>query len=238
MKRQHLLFAFLLILSGLPARAQVSPPVLKVEDGGTGANNPTAARANLGAAASGANSDITSLSGLTTVLPLSEGGTGTAGGVSPTGSLATTPETVINVADFGGCSGSPASDTANLNATLGAARSSTAYTNNQPVRLVGGYSATAVACAVTQVNATGFTRFGGGARLLIEDLALACSGAGNICLDALGSLNIQFNKVTIIGSASSPPMIGLQEGNISPATIACCIHTHYGLEITGSFTFA
>jgi hypothetical protein len=125
-----------------------------------------------------------------------------------------------------------------LNAALAAARSSTAYAANQPVRIVGGYSTAAIACAVTQINATGFTRFGGGARLLIEDLSLVCSGSGNICLDALGSLNIQFNKVTIVGSASSPPMIGLQEGNVSPATVACCIHTHYGLEITGAFTFA
>ena len=84
----------------------------------------------------------------------------------------------------------------------------------------------------------GFNHFGGGSRLIIDDLTLACSGTGNICLDALGSLNIQFNRVSIIGSASSPPMIGLQEGNTAPATIACCIHTHYGLEITGSYTFA
>lgn len=149
MKSKSLLFAILLALSALPAHSQVSPPVLKVEGGGTGANNPAAARANLGAAASGANSDITSLSGMTTVLPPSEGGTGGVGGVSPTGSLATTPEAVINVADFGGCSGAPASDTANLNAALAAARSSTAYVGNQPVRIVGGYSTTAIACAVT-----------------------------------------------------------------------------------------
>jgi hypothetical protein len=211
--------------------------VLKIEDGGTGASSPATARANLGAAAAGPNGDISSLSGLTTPLPPSEGGTGATGGVSPTGSLTTTPETVINVADYGGCSGSPSSDTANLNSALAAARNSTAYANNQPVRVVGGFSATGVACAVTQVNATGFTRFGGGARLLIDDLTLSCSGSGDICLDTLGSLSVQFNKVTIIGSASSPPMIGLQEGNIAPASYACCIHTHYGLEIIGSFTF-
>ncbi|MDE3176677.1 MAG: hypothetical protein KGM15_11305 [Pseudomonadota bacterium] len=238
MNRPLLLFTLLMSLCALPAFGQVSPPVLKVEDGGTGANNAAAARLNLGAAAAGANSDITSLSGLTTVLPTSEGGTGSTGGVSPTGSLKTTPETVINIADFGGCTGSIASDTATLNSALAAARASTAYLSNQPVRVVGGFGANGVACSVTQVNATGFTRFGGGARLLIEDLTLSCSGSGNICLDALGSLNIQFNKVTIVGSASSPPMIGLQEGNVAPATIACCIHTHYGLEITGSFSFA
>ena len=175
---------------------------------------------------------------MTTPLPASEGGTGSTGGVSPTGALATTPEAVINVADFGGCSGSPTSDTTNLNAALAAARASAAYLNNQPVRVTGGFSTSGVVCAVTQINATGFTRFGGGSRLLIEDMTLACSGAGNICLDALGSLNVQLNKVTIVGSSVSPPLIGFQEGNASPAANACCIHTHYGLEITGSFTFA
>ena len=44
--------------------------------GGTGATTASTARANLGAAASGANSDITSLTGLTTPLAESEGGTG------------------------------------------------------------------------------------------------------------------------------------------------------------------
>jgi hypothetical protein len=38
---------------------------LDLDNGGTGATTPTAARSNLGAAASGANSDITSLSGIT-----------------------------------------------------------------------------------------------------------------------------------------------------------------------------
>jgi hypothetical protein len=44
--------------------------------GGTGATAASGARANLGAAASGANSDITSLSGLTTPLSAPQGGTG------------------------------------------------------------------------------------------------------------------------------------------------------------------
>ena len=44
--------------------------------GGTGATTAAGARTNLGAAASGANSDITSLTGLTTPLAETEGGTG------------------------------------------------------------------------------------------------------------------------------------------------------------------
>lgn len=44
--------------------------------GGTGSTTASGARTNLGAAASGANSDITSLSGLTTALSAPQGGTG------------------------------------------------------------------------------------------------------------------------------------------------------------------
>jgi hypothetical protein len=49
---------------------------LAVADGGTGSSTAAGARSNLGAAASGANSDITSLSGLTTALSVAQGGTG------------------------------------------------------------------------------------------------------------------------------------------------------------------
>jgi hypothetical protein len=49
---------------------------LDVVRGGTGATSGPVARSNLGAAASGANSDITSLSGLTTPLSVAQGGTG------------------------------------------------------------------------------------------------------------------------------------------------------------------
>lgn len=47
-----------------------------VSAGGTGAATASAARSNLGAASSGANSDITSLSGLATPLSVAQGGTG------------------------------------------------------------------------------------------------------------------------------------------------------------------
>jgi hypothetical protein len=49
---------------------------LAVADGGTGASTATNARTNLSAAKSGANSDITSITGLTTALAPSQGGTG------------------------------------------------------------------------------------------------------------------------------------------------------------------
>ena len=51
---------------------------LAVTEGGTGASTATDARTNLSAAKSGANSDITSITGLTTALAPSQGGTGLA----------------------------------------------------------------------------------------------------------------------------------------------------------------
>lgn len=51
---------------------------LAVVDGGTGASTAANARTNLSAASSGANSDITSITGLTTALAPSQGGTGAA----------------------------------------------------------------------------------------------------------------------------------------------------------------
>lgn len=50
---------------------------ITIPNGGTGVTTAAAALVALGAAASGANSDITSLTGLSTLLPKSEGGTGT-----------------------------------------------------------------------------------------------------------------------------------------------------------------
>jgi hypothetical protein len=55
-------------------------PALKVAKGGTGSTTASGARTNLTAAKSGANSDITSLTGLTTALTEAQGGTGTTTG--------------------------------------------------------------------------------------------------------------------------------------------------------------
>ncbi len=62
-------------LTGLNA-ANVSTGLLPLTRGGTGASTPANARANINAAIRGANSDITSLSGLTTPLSISQGGSG------------------------------------------------------------------------------------------------------------------------------------------------------------------
>ncbi len=55
--------------------------------GGTGATTASGARSSLGAAASGANSDITSLAGLSTALTLGQGGTGATSATAALGNL-------------------------------------------------------------------------------------------------------------------------------------------------------
>jgi hypothetical protein len=66
---------------------------LGVAKGGTGAATASGARSNLSAAASGANSDITSITGLTTMLAVNQGGTG--------GSTATQARTNLSAAQSG-----------------------------------------------------------------------------------------------------------------------------------------
>lgn len=62
-------------LTGLSG-ANLTNGMVSVADGGTGAGTPADARASLGAAASGSNSDITVLSGLATPLSIAQGGSG------------------------------------------------------------------------------------------------------------------------------------------------------------------
>jgi hypothetical protein len=64
-----------------------------VTAGGTGANTAAGARAGIGAAASGANSDITSLGALSTAIPVTEGGTGAATAAGALTSLGALPLT-------------------------------------------------------------------------------------------------------------------------------------------------
>jgi hypothetical protein len=61
-------------MPGVVAATDISGTVA-VTNGGTGSSNATTARSNLSAAKSGANSDITSLTGLTTALSATQGGT-------------------------------------------------------------------------------------------------------------------------------------------------------------------
>jgi hypothetical protein len=65
----------------------VSGDSIPIAAGGTGSNTAASARAALNVASSGANSDITSLTGLTTPLTVAQGGTGGASAASARSSL-------------------------------------------------------------------------------------------------------------------------------------------------------
>jgi hypothetical protein len=68
---------------------------LAVADGGTGASTAANARTNLGAAASGANSDITSITGLTTALTVLQGGTGVTTSTGTGNNVLSTSPTLV-----------------------------------------------------------------------------------------------------------------------------------------------
>lgn len=79
-------------------KALTSIPSLTVALGGTGASSATAALTSLGAAARGANTDITSITGLTTALAVAQGGSGNGTlAVTAGGALYTDGTKIMNV---------------------------------------------------------------------------------------------------------------------------------------------
>ena len=95
---------------------------LAVVDGGTGASTASDARANLSAAVLGANSDITSITGLTTALTVAQGGTGST----------TTTAALTALGAY------PATNPANYSATVGTVTSVGMMVNTNYMTLDGG----------------------------------------------------------------------------------------------------
>lgn len=92
--------------TGVSITGSLTPSTaLAVAYGGTGATTASGARTNLSAASSGANSDITSITGLTTALTVAQGGTGAAtltGYVKGSGTSAFTAAATIPASDLSG----------------------------------------------------------------------------------------------------------------------------------------
>jgi len=161
---------------------------LTVANGGTGATSTSGARTNLGAAASGANNDITSLGGLTTALSVLQGGTGatslTANGVlvgngtspvsSVTGSNGQCLMVVAGTPAFGTCPGSGSSPVTSLDGLTGAltinnsSGSGTAITINNA-------AADGSTKGIATFNGTNFKDNGSGVINTIQDIATSAS---------------------------------------------------------------
>lgn len=135
--------------------------------------------------------------------------------------LGFTPEQVFNISDSVGgqpgavCDG-VTNDDAAINRTFAAAAASNAYTNNDRIKIVGPANGSQKGCVYNSLNLTGFTS-GTGAntrpQVDISNLTLLCTGAGNICVDALGANLIKMHDVSIRGNtAPNSPEICIQVG--------------------------
>jgi hypothetical protein len=115
---------------GLPINAaDTLVGAVPIANGGTNATTATAARTNLGAAASGANSDITSLSGLTTALSVAQGGTGatTAAAARTNLGAGTVSSVGLSLPSIITVSGSPVAGSGTLTGTLATQSANTVF---------------------------------------------------------------------------------------------------------------
>jgi len=165
---------------------------LVVADGGTGASTAAAARTNLAAAASGANSDITALSGLTTPLSVAQGGTGasTAGGARAN---------LINCMPIGG------SELTSRNATFQIATFGAGATSGNPdqfwpapVAATANNLSARVAIAPGSGNSWTVTLRKNGANTslscTISGTGTSCSGSSAVSVVAGDQLGVQFTE--------------------------------------------
>lgn len=143
----------------------------------------------------------------------------------------------INILDYGAVCDGVTDDTTSINAAFTAARSSTIYANGGVVNITGVADDLHTSCLVTSVDATGFTGAFAKQQVLISNLTLLCSGAGNVCLDMIGSLYVYMRDVMVIGNTADPPSIGFQVGNDGNVA-ACCISNFDHIQSSGPFTFA
>ncbi len=123
--------------------------------------------------------------------------------------------TTFRLTDYGAkCDGST-NDAAAIQAAFSAAASSTAYTSNNAVSIVGPAGGSQSGCVFTSAISLVNFNLGTGAntrpRVEISDMTLLCQVTGGICLDMSGASYINMHDVSLRGDGSSTPEIGIQQ---------------------------
>jgi fibronectin-binding autotransporter adhesin len=183
---------------------------LAVTSGGTGATSAAGARTNLGAAKSGANTDITSLSGLTTALSVAQGGTG-IGTLATNGVIVgsgTSPLTSVVAGSAGQCllstAGAPAwascpggGAVMSLNGGSGALTLNNASLSGSAITID---NATTAAKGIASFNSTNFS---------------VSSGAVNTIQNIATTAAPTFGQLTLTSSQASNPMLLVNNTNLA-----------------------
>lgn len=148
-------------------------------------------------------------------------------------------QSVFYIMNYGAkCDGST-NDNVAINSAFAAAQASLAYQNNNAVVIAGPGGNATQGCVINSINATIFQR-GTGAntrpRVVVRDMTLLCTGAGNVCFDGLGSDFLKINNVSIRGDGVAPPEICIQVGVISATSAAWNSLNH--VNCNNEFTFA
>jgi hypothetical protein len=185
---------------------------LPVASGGTGSSTAGGARTSLGAAASGANSDITSITGLTTALTVAQGGTGAAthtskGVLIGNGTSAVTtvsPGTIGNVLTSDGtnwASSAPAGGVGksgtSWNNVSGSRAIGTAYTNanSYPIQVNAGV-------AGSGINATTSAILTVGGVTVASNKVVVGNGIGSDCICAVSAIIPPSASYTLTGTGT------------------------------------
>ncbi|HKR07312.1 MAG TPA: hypothetical protein VJY62_21940, partial [Bacteroidia bacterium] len=209
-----------------------------VASGGTGAVNPNNARGNLGAAASGANSDITSLTGIVTPIAVDAGGSGTSfltgylkgNGGSPFTAVSSIPGSDVT----GNISGNAVNFTGSLSGDISGTQTTTS------VDMVGGVTSANVASGTNAANAATNANT---ASTIVKRDASGNFSAGTVTADLTGNVtgNVSGTAANVTGTVAVPnggtgatTLTGYVIGNGTSAMTA--VSSIPGSDITGNIS--